>query len=515
MIATMKITEIALNELAVDARYATKAETAILAQKLTQAMPDYRFEVEKKSVSPVIYIRIFGAEKQAMLSYFKQLGLDSLPAEPEQAAISGKYRGNILSFQTSARAIEEIPAGKAHQVDPEVQQRVTTIIYTLVVASSGQGKEGGVAVSIKEFTPVTLGLAGQQYTKSNLVKATKQAVLERTKTRPELTSILLGLVDIAAGGGRGTLPPEINQHLSDRARNQLSVDFGEILAPLMFANGTELIEFPKEGNFPLVDVIVGQNKYSVKSLTGSGTSFRSISDLMDNYEKSIEGDDSQEQLFKLFKGYHPSAGGKNVDKIIRAAALVGVPEYKEAVEKFGEFNNWDQLYQRMQVWPWKEGTKAQYKHFLEHALAVFTATWSKTSKPTPKANLKFVGMPADGKFYLGSDDAISSDNSDREKVAGYPSFRANPFKAAADIITYSLGVGTLNYVTKGPTAGEYAKMMTNIVNQSEAHLGRLDITDSGGLVVATKPFKELAFKFQYHAPSHLPGNNLPGFMIVY
>ena len=76
-------------------------------------------------------------------------------------------------------------------------------------------------------------------------------------------------------------------------------------------------------------------------------------------------------------------------------------------------------------------------------------------------------------------------------------------------------MGTLNAVTKGPDANEYAQMMTNIVNQSPAYLGRLDITAQGGLVAATKPFSELKFKFQYHAPSHLPGNNLPGFMIVY
>jgi hypothetical protein len=30
----------------------------------------------------------------------------------------------------------------------------------------------------------------------------------------------------------------------------------------------------------------------------------------------------------------------------------------------------------------------------------------------------------------------------------------------------------------------------------------------------TKPFSQLNFGFQYHAPSHIPGNNLPGFMVV-
>ena len=145
--------------------------------------------------------------------------------------------------------------------------------------------------------------SGRTYAKDDLIAATQEAVMQKTKTRPELMQILLGLLNVAAAGGKGTLSPEVNAHLSDRARNQLSVDFGEILAPIMFAKGKEAIEFPAEGNFPLVDVIVGQNKYSVKSLSGSGTSFRSISDLMDNFEKTIEKDTTQEKLFEIGRAH--------------------------------------------------------------------------------------------------------------------------------------------------------------------------------------------------------------------
>ena len=81
-----------INEIAVDSRYATKAEVQHLATQLAGQMPSYRFEVEKKGVSPVVYIRVFGAEKQAIVSYFKRLGLDPLPLEPEQGIISGKYK---------------------------------------------------------------------------------------------------------------------------------------------------------------------------------------------------------------------------------------------------------------------------------------------------------------------------------------------------------------------------------------------------------------------------------------
>lgn len=502
---TMRFNEFSLNEaLAIDARYATKAEVTLLAANLSAQMPDYRFEVEKKAVSPVVYIRIKGAEKQAIVSYFKSIGLDPLPPEPEQLPISGQYRANILSFATAGKALVDIKPDKKHDI-PQDKQQAQEVIYTLVVAGTG-GAEGSISVSKKELTPVELGLAVTTYNKASLITAAKAAVAEKTKTRPDLTAILNELVDIAAAGGQGQLTPELNNKLGDQARNQISVDFGEILAPLMFAKGGEQIEFPAAGNYPLIDVIVGQNRYSVKSLTGSGTSFASISDLMDSYEDKLSKtkDKSSEKvkaLFQLFKGYHPGAGGKNVDKIIRGASFVKVPEYVTLTKILGgEFATWNELSVLVENTFGADNSKEAYGNFLKKVYpAMVAGNWGK---PT--------GLPADGNFYMGNAKELKA-----EKEAGYPSFKAQPVKGMTDILTYVVGVGTLNLVTKGSDAGQYAEMMTNIVNQSPAYLGRLDITSQGGVVASSKPFTDLAFKFQYHAPSHMPGNNLPGFMIVY
>lgn len=468
----MKITELAQN-----LTYATRAQTKELAQNLSKQFPNLRFEPQKKSVSPVEFIRVFGADKKDLVAYFKQFGLDNLPLEPEQAGISGKYRHNILSYNADG------------------------VVYTLVVASSGnKDDDSGVSVSIKEFTPTSLGLAGKKYNKKSLIADTKTAVIARTKTRPELQQILLSLIDIASAG-EGSLDPELNAKLSDRARAQLGVDFGEILAPILIADNNEIIDFPAEGNFPLVDVVVGGRNYSVKSLTGSGTSFKSISNLMDSYEKTIEQDENKKQLFALFKGFHPSAGGKNVDKLIKAAQLSDIPEYKQAVALLGgDFDSYDKL-QALLSKIVKDNSPATYGKFLNFAYPIMTAgPWGKP-----------VGLPADGKYYMSG----QKGEKPQEKEAGYPSFRASPVKAATDILTYALGVGTLNAVTKGDNSEQYNEMMTNIVNQSTAYLGKLDITDGGSLDVVSKPFSDLKFKFQYHAPSHKPGNNLPGFMIVY
>lgn len=497
-----------LQELALDARYATRAETQLLAKNLQAAMPEYRFEVEKKKESPVDYIRIKGAERTAITNYFTTLGLDELPPDPHQMLISGQYRANILSYATTSEVIDQIAPGKTHTI-PAEKTEAREVVYTLVVA--GVGDAGSISVGKKELTPVELGLATRSYTRDELVVAAKEAVAAKLKNRPELVQICSELLDIAAAGGQGTVTPELNSKLGNKARNQLSVDFGEILAPLMFATGGERIEFPAAGNFPLIDVIVGQNNYSVKSLTGSGTSFASIADLMDSYEGKLQktgskGSTKVAQLFKLFKGYHPSAGGKNVDKIIRGAAYVKTAEYVKLTQilggDFSDYNELESLVANI-LGPLleKHGGRSQgtYGEFLKLVYPAMTAGgWEKPA-----------GLPADGAYYMGKKTEPKT-----EKTAGFPSFRASPVKAATDILTYVLGVGTLNLVTRGSDAAQYEEMMTNIVNQSPAYLGRLDITGGGGIVAVKKPFSDLKFKFQYHAPSHIPGNNLPGFMIV-
>ena len=462
-----------------DPTFATRAQTKQLADNLAHDIPDVRFELQTKS--GLACIRIFGSDKQTITNYLQQYGYDNLPLEQKQLGLSSKYRSNILSYNAGG------------------------VIYSLVVAGSGKKDDDGkgVSVSIKEFTPTTLGLAGQVYNRQSLIKTTQGAVISQTKTRPELQQILLELIEVAVGT-RPELSPEANENLSQRARNQLSVDFGEILTPIKLATKNDKIEFPAEGNFPLIDVIVGDLKYSVKSLTGSGTSFRSIQNLMDNFEGTIENDETQERLFSLFKSYHPKAGGKNVDKIIAGANHISVPEYTKISEILGgEFTDYASLQallgkQKFAKMPNEQGYSQFLKMFYP---AMVAGDWGKP-----------VGLPADGNYYMGTSKGKEKPT---EKEAGYPSFRNNPAKAATDILTYVMGVGTLNAVERGPDAEEYAKMMTNIVNQSPAWLGRLDITDSGEVVASAKPFTDLKFKFQYHAPSHKPGNNLPGFMIVY
>ena len=368
---------------------------------------------------------------------------------------------------------------------------------------SKPGKPGQATydVSKKEFSPTVLGLAGREYNRAQLISAAQSAVITKTKTRPALQAILLELLEVAQGV-KSTLSPGNLANFTTDAKNKVSQDFGEILAPIMLAKGNEKIEFPAAGNFPLVDVVVGANKYSVKSLTGSGTSFSSIVGLLDDFEKTIADDKQQMALFDLIKHYKPGKStGKNVDKIIRAAAHVKIPEYTTAVQVFGQsFNDYPSL--NNLVAGVTDNSPENYAKMLRAIYPISVAgNWGNP-----------IGLPADSSKYVPE---IQVPVRKKEaNQAGYPAFKKNPVKATADILTYIVGSGTLNYVTQGEKSAEYSKMMTNIVSQSPAWLGHISITNAGGLDIVAKPFSELEFKFQYHAPSHKPGNNLPGFMVI-
>lgn len=452
-------------------RFATKAELNQLAANLKADVPNGRFDPTGKSKGkPVEHIRIFSASRSDLINAMTKGGFTQEDLRPEQTHLSTKYAANIFSFSKDG------------------------IIYSFVISSKGT-EETTVGVGIKEYSPTNLGLAGKILNRQELIAAAKDAVTKKAKDEA-LKNALLGLIDIAANGGQGQLPPELNQAL-DQDRKQLSVDFGEVLAPIAIMDDEDEAEFPV-GNSPLIDVRVGKQNISVKSLSGSGTSFRSIANLMDKYEASITDQNSPEkQKFDILKKFHPSAGGNNKDKIIAAAAQAGTAEYSSIVELLGakEITSFGQLATAL-----KKLKLNDYGKFLKRFYPAMNAGgWGKP-----------VGLPADGAYYMG----IKADAPKKEKVAGKRSFDADPVSSGADILTYVLGVGLLNFITRGDNAAHYSNIMTDIVNKADAVLGKIDITLQGGLKISTRPFTDLKFNFQYHAPSHIPGNNLPGFIAI-
>ena len=461
--------------------YATPAQLKDLRDYLEMQWPEAKFTVQAgKGTKQVASIRARGISL-AML----------------KAAMQGDKFVNTNPDAKQSSASSSFPA---YSFEKE------GVLYTVVIGMKGvkDGDEDSIGISRKELTPTGLGIDGGFYDKNQLIAATKKAIESNYRNRDtDLADALIALVDNAAAGGAKAVDQRLMDHVGSYL-GILSQDFGEILAPILILKPGQQAELPK-GNEPLVDVKIPGMNLSVKALTGSGTSFRSISGLMDKYEASIADDDEDTyKKFSVLKQFHPGEGGSNKDKVIKAAAKANIKEYKEAVRKFGEFNDFASLHSRMKMWSWHDGSIASYRDFLNVSLDVFTASDNK--------GVKFVGMPADGKFYLGSDGAKKP--STREKAAGYASFRATPHKAAADIITYSLGVGLLNYIKGGKYSSQYSKMMTDIVKEADAVIGHITVNQDGTMSLKTKPFSTLQFQFQYHAPSHIPGNNLPGFIAL-
>jgi hypothetical protein len=123
-----------------------------------------------------------------------------------------------------------------------------------------------------------------------------------------------------------------------------------------------------------------------------------------------------------------------------------------------------------------------------------------------------LGFPADAPVVLG----LKDKKADKEDgAAGAPSYAANKISGAGNILVYVMGKGLEFYVQKVEgVSGKYKKMMTDIVNKSDASLGHITINSDGSMSVEVQPFSALEFVFQYHAPSHIAGNNLPGFAII-
>jgi hypothetical protein len=453
--------------------YASFSQVKALALRFEKEIPEGKFTgTNKGGTKPVPHIRIQKVSPAELRSLIEKVGGKMTPPDTFQLKSSGKF--NVYAFE------------------------IDGVSYPVVIGSvKGNEDESAVGIGRKELSPVSLGLAGKSFNKTQLVRETKKAVEQHIRDET-LKEALINLVDIASAGGVGKLPPELAEYISPIV-GTISQDFGEILSPILIMDESDTAEFP-EGNSPLIDVRLSNINLSVKALTGSGTSFKTISNLMDKYEESISEDKPKKEKYSVLKSFHPSQGGKNVDKIIAAAATAKTPEYLKTVEILGEeFRNYSQLSAALKNKITYSKNTLPYSQFLELVYpAMVAGDWG-----TP------VGLPADGKFYLGQKTSPT-----KEKSAGKPSYDIDPIKGGANILTYMLGVGLLNMVLRGGDAEVYSSMMTDIVNKANAVLGHITIKDDGSMKLTTQPFSDLKFKFQYHAPSHIPGNNLPGFIAI-
>jgi len=455
--------------------YAELKDIKDVIELLKQQDPDARFSAQGASgVKAVRHIRAFGISVAELKDVISKIGAIEKTPDQKQITVSSSFP--VYAFEKDG------------------------ILYTVVIGMKGlkSDDEKSMGIARKELSPTGLGIGGGNYKKSELIKVTKNAVEKKyRKKNPLLADTLLGLVDNAASGGTGTLPAEQMEHVSPYL-GTLSQDFGEILAPLITMDDDDIAELPG-GNEALVDVRLPGVNMSVKALTGSGTSFRAVAKYMDDYEAAIEAEDDAEkkERYDILKQFNPKTGGKNVDKIIRAVEKANTPEYQEILKITGssKIDSYASLEDAVR----KKTGNEDYSTFLKTFYpAMVAGPWGKP-----------VGLPADGKYYMNPEG-----DPPKAKQAGKPSYDNNPSKGGADILTYVMGIGLLNFIKQGDDAEKYKEMMTDIVNKADAVIGHITINSDGSLVLKTRPFSDLKFDFQYHAPSHLPGNNLPGFIAI-
>jgi hypothetical protein len=420
-------------------------------------------------------IRTSGINSQQLLRATQSLGLKEVPLTDTQKASSRKF--SIHSFVT--------PNG---------------VTLTIVLAGRGKvavaaGASDELVLNGKDLTPTKLGLAGSYSDRKGLLTAAKNAVTSKIKDK-NLANALVGLLDLAYNRGAGQLDPVQIKYITP-VLNMISQDFGEILAPLALAQDGEDINFPV-GNEKLIDVTVGGNtRYSVKALGGSGTSMNSLGSLLDDYEKTLT-DAGKKQLFqdgiKIWQSTRKE--GSVTDRICLAANKNQIPEYLSYVDILGgEFDSFAEL--KRLLTPIVKNMS--YPDFLKMILpATKAGHWS-----TP------VGLPDDSAYYLGQ-----TDKKPVPGQAGKNSYDYNAVDGAANIITYGLGKGLYNLIREGPNKEQYKEIMNDMIKQLNCQLGHVNIDSSGQLEITSAPFGNLDFEFDYHAPSHIAGNNRPGFLIV-
>ena len=432
--------------------------------------------VEKEEKGRISCIRTKNLNSQQVLTAAASLGLRETPLTDLQAACSGQF--TIHSFITPNNVT------------------LTVVLAGRKKAAAAAGAAGDLVLTGKDLTPVKLGLAGTYNSREELAKKTKLAVQKNIKNE-KISKALVELVDIAMNRGKGQLSPESLEYIMP-IRGMISQDFGEILAPLSLAQDQDNINFPS-GNEKLIDVTVANKiRYSVKALGGSGTSMNSLGSLLDEYEATLT-DEGKKLLFqngiKVWRSVNKKEG-KVVDKICYAAYLNQTPEYLSYVTILGtDFKTFDELKQLLKPLL----ANLDYPGFLKMILpATQAGHWNIN-----------IGMPTDSNYYLGLTDKRPAPG-----VAGKFSYDNDPVDGAANIITYSLGKGFEFMVRRGPNKQQYKDIMNDMIRQLNCWLGHVTITSDGALEITSEPFGNLDFEFDYHAPSHIAGNNRPGFLIV-
>ena len=485
-------------------KYATKEQQVTIKDQIAKLLqtdfPEAKVESRTDKIIP--HIRIKNAHpKEEVFNKLVSSGVDlKSNTDSKQRQTSDTYQQSTYSYTKDG------------------------VLYTIVLA--GKGQAGKAQTGIQTLRPGVFGLSGISKTKRDLVNYVKGRIPSVTKDQV-FQQALMQLVDVAAGD-RPQVDAELMSHIQG-VLNLVSQDFGEILTPLAMAkNDSQLISFPKESNKPLIDGYVDGKPVAVKSLGGSGNSFKVIKDLIDSYTETKRKQDpnfTPSQSFNVLQDF-VGDDGKTVDKLIRAAQNAKIPEAVELNRILGVStpplnykeleNSVIQLIDKLKA----SGQTNLYKRYLEIITpAAFASNRMTKPKEGRKSKKEFkpkpmgVGLPADYNKYMGVESEDSAEENKRS--AGKKKFEQDFVKAASRQLTYMLGVGFKNHVVEGPAAQEMADTITDIMSAKDAIGAKIEILPNGKITVNSTPFSSLRFGYQYHAGTSTVNQNAPGFTIYF
>ena len=199
--------------------------------------------------------------------------------------VSDKYDGYVLT--ATKELSPKIPVGTSLEwVNSEISQT----------------SSGGQIFANKDLTPDSLGLAGQQLNKKDLIKRTTDII--NSKYDREIADQLISLLQLSSTNSKTVELKDIEFTTKDLAK--VSADFGEILSAIWAMTSLNFREvyFPTASNEKLIDfygVRMGiKYPISVKSGGGGKVTIKNIIDAIKNRAKTANADHSKEKALQIF-----------------------------------------------------------------------------------------------------------------------------------------------------------------------------------------------------------------------
>ena len=400
---------------------------------------------------------------------------DVLKKLPQGAGI------NLIPITNPAKKISSFNTGDPYQFEYKGK------IYYALARRTVSSKAGSTKLKLfikKELAPVRLGLASAYNDKKTLANDIIKRVNEKYKD--DKGQVLLHILNNAINyQNQKPIPENFKYILANLTMlKQISQDFGESIGPILYA-GNGKIDFPS-GNEPVIDIKIGGVGIAIKSLSGSGNSMTKLKEIIDTYAKTIDQKDIKKtaQIKTFQKLSDPKI--KVIDSIIQIAKDIDSPEMTalETATRKMKIYNLPQLLQAVEELIYRKGKLVPYDTALKIAEEILSASG------------KTFGMPRD----RGTEPALKKYNRDPKIYIAY-------------ILTYGLGKGLENVIVKGVDKEAYGELLRDIMRTVDAKAGFVSVDVNGIVSFQIKDFKDLNFKFDYHAFTTKPGNNRPGFVV--